>query len=258
MTPASCIWDTKRMVLDPYAYDAHRPSYPAAAMTMLTNLGALSPQSVVADVGSGTGIFSKVLLDNGCRVFGVEPLVELSEVANVRLADHLRFTNILGSAEETSLDDSSVDLVTAASALHWFDADAARNEFRRILREPGWTAALWNFRMTGDSAFDKAFDRLWRREFGPPPAATRREIECVIAPRFFSNSTFERYAFENPLLCNEDGLVGLAASSSHAPGRDDPKWLEVEQHIRRLHRLHQREGLVQVSYETMMYCGRLL
>jgi len=246
------------MPLDVHAYDAHRPSYPAATLAELADLGALTPSTVVADVGSGTGIFAEVLLHHGHRVFGVEPSHELSAVADVRLAGHLGFTNVLGSAEHTSLDDRCVDLVTAASALHWFDADEARTEFSRILRKPGWTAALWNFRTTGDSAFGEAFDRLWRDVLGPPPAAGREEIEAAVAPEFFNGRTFERYSFANPLLCNEEHLVGLTASSSHAPPRDDPGWHDIEQHMRHLHQIHQRDGLVQVPYETIMYCGRLL
>lgn len=246
------------MPLDVNAYDSRRPSYPAATLKALAELGALSPSTVVADVGSGTGIFSEVLLNHGCRVFGVEPLPELRAVADVRLAGNLRFTNVVGSAEDTSLDDSSVDLVTAASALHWFDPESARPEFGRILRTPGWTAALWNFRIMGDSAFGDAFDRLWRDVLGPPPAAGREEIEDVVVPEFFDGTDLVRYAFANPLPCNEEHLVGLAASSSHAPARGDPARRDIEQRMRHLHRVHQRDGLVRVPYETIMYCGRLL
>ncbi|MQA07401.1 MAG: methyltransferase domain-containing protein [Pseudonocardiaceae bacterium] len=245
------------MPLDVCAYDAYRPSYPVAALDVLAEIGALHRPSLVADVGSGTGIFTELLLARGFRVVGVEPLVELSAVAGERLAQFSGFTNIAGSAENTTLDDHSVGVVTAASALHWFELDAARAEFGRILREPGWVVALWNFRTAGVSGFGVAFDRLWRAVFGPPPAARREEIEDAIVPEFFGGKAFERYSFANPLLCDEDHLVGLAASSSHAPPRDDPAWRVVEQWMRHLHRAHEWNGVVQVPYETVMYCGRL-
>jgi hypothetical protein len=89
------------------------------------------------------------------------------------------------------------------------------------------------------------------------PAAGREEIEDVVVPEFFDGTAFERYSFANPLLCNEEHMVGLA-SSSHAPPRSEPGWRDIEQRIRHLHRVHQRDGLVQVPYETIMYCGRLL
>lgn len=246
------------MPLDAHEYDAHRPSYPVAALNLLAELGALTPSAVVADVGSGTGIFTQVLLNCGHPVFGVEPSADLRAVAELRLAGHAGFTSVHGSAEDTTLDDRRVDLVTAASALHWFDAEPARTEFRRILRGQGWTAGLWNFRTTGDSPFGDDFDRLWRGVLGPPPAGGQKEIEDVVVPKFFGGAAFERYSFANPLLCNEEHLVGLAASSSHAPPRDDRAWGDIEQHMRHLHRVHQRDGLVQVPYETIMFCGRLL
>ncbi|HKS46203.1 MAG TPA: hypothetical protein VJT49_14045 [Amycolatopsis sp.] len=102
------------------------------------------------------------------------------------------------------------------------------------------------------------FDALWRDVLGPPPAGGRDEIEEVVVPDFFKAASFGRYSFANPLLCSEAHLVGLAASSSHAPPRDDPAWQEIEHRMRHLHRAHQRDGLVQVPYETVMYCGRLL
>jgi hypothetical protein len=101
-----------------------------------------------------------------------------------------------------------------ASALHWSDLDAARAEFRRILREPGWLVALWNFRTSGDSVFGTDFDALWREVLGPPPAAGRDEIEAELVPELFGGSAFERYSFANPLCRTGDELVGLAASSS--------------------------------------------
>lgn len=246
------------MPLDVHGYNAHRPSYPVAALDVPAELDTLNPCAVVADVGSGTGIFTEVLLNRGLQVVGVEPSADLSAVADLRVAGRVGFTNVLGSAQDTSLDDRGVDLVTAASGLHWFDAERARTEFSRILGERGWTAGLWNFRTTGDSSFGDAFDRLWRDVLGPPPAAGRKEIEDVIVPDFFGRAAFERYSFANPLLCNEEHLVGLAASSSRAPPRDDPAWRDVEQHMRHLHRVHQREGPVLVPYETIMFCGRLL
>lgn len=149
------------MPLDVGAYDRHRPSYPVAALTMLAELGVLGEARVVADVGSGTGILTEALLAGGHRVAGVEPAAELRAMAEARLAGMAGFVSVAGSAEATTLDDRSVDVVTAGSALHWFDLDPARAEFGRILREPGWTVALWNFRMSRSSEFGAAFDALW-------------------------------------------------------------------------------------------------
>lgn len=246
------------MPFDVHAYDRHRPSYPAAALEKLTALGVLDRPRLVADVGSGTGLFTQALLERGHRVVGVEPVPELRELAEGRLAGVRGFASVVGSAEDTSLPDRCVDVATAASALHWFDLAAARAELLRVLREPGWVVALWNFRTTESSHFGAAFDSLWREALGPPPAAERSDIEEVLMPEFFWGMAFERYSFANALRCTEDQLVGLAASSSNAPPRDSAEWRGMEARMRQVHRDHQCDEVVEVPYETVMFCGRLL
>lgn len=117
------------MSFDAHAYDCHRPSYPGAALDKLTELGVLDQPRLVADVGSGTGIFTEALLARGHRVAGVEPVQELRSVAEERLSGFAGFVNVAGSAEDTSLDERCVDVVTAASALHWFDLRPPERSF---------------------------------------------------------------------------------------------------------------------------------
>jgi SAM-dependent methyltransferase len=247
------------MPFDARAYDRHRPSYPEATLQRLIDGGVLDgvPRDV-ADIGCGTGIFTALLLARGHRVVGIEPVDELRELATHRLVGVAGFTSIAGTAEDTTLADQVVDVVTVASAMHWFDVEAVRAEFRRILRDPGWVVTLWNFRTSGDTDFGAAFDALWREVLGPSPAAGRSEIENSLVPAFFRDGAFERAVFANPLACTADQLVGLAASSSHAPARDSSEWAVLEQQLRHLHRDHRTEGVVQVPYETVMYWGCLL
>ena len=110
-------------------YIAYRPKYPAAVAEFLRNELGLSAASVVADVGSGTGILSELLLRAGCTVFGVEPNEAMREAAEELLQAYPNFKSVHGTAEATTLDDSSVDFVTAGQAFHWFDIEGARREF---------------------------------------------------------------------------------------------------------------------------------
>lgn len=244
------------MPFDVEAYDTYRPAYPASTLNTLAEIGAFSPGATVADVGSGTGIFSELLVRQGCRVYGVEPRHDLTLLAQRRVVSP-QFTPARGSAEQTTLRDSSVDLVTAASSLHWFDTEPTRIEFARILRGQKWVVALWNFRNEQPTAFSQAFDKLWRELLGPPPAAERDQIEQTIAPAFFGINTYSRHTFANPLECNEDHLVGLVSSSSNAPPRETTEWQHIETRVRELHQAHQINGFATVPYETLMYCGRL-
>src|SRR5512138_2362812 len=112
-------------------YLRYRPSYPTEIMKNLSEDCGLTDGSVVADIGSGTGFLSRLLLDAGCEVYGVEPNPRMRDAAEEYLQSFPRFHSIAGSAEDTTLPAASVDAVTAAQAFHWFDTERARHEFIR-------------------------------------------------------------------------------------------------------------------------------
>jgi len=127
-------------------YVRYRPGYPAALFDLLRVECAFTSNHAVADVGSGTGLLTKLFLENGNRVFGVEPNQEMRRAGEEFLHSFPKFTSVAGSAEATTLGDASVDFVTAGQAFHWFDPQAARREFLRILKTNGWVVIAWNDR----------------------------------------------------------------------------------------------------------------
>src|SRR5579864_3199234 len=141
-------------------YVRYRPGYPAEVLRVLRDECRLSVGDVVADIASGTGIWSRMLLENGNRVFGVEPNAEMRQAGERLLAEFDRFISLPGAAEATTLPDESVDFVTAAQAAHWFDRERARREFVRILKPGGWLVLLWNERLTDATAFLRDYEQL--------------------------------------------------------------------------------------------------
>src|SRR5271170_3464981 len=107
-------------------YVRYRPGYPRAVLDLLRDECGLTPKSVVADIGSGTGILTQMLLENGNLVYGVEPNAEMRAAGEEFLAAHPKFRSVAASAEATKLPDASVDLIVAAQAFHWFDPPASR------------------------------------------------------------------------------------------------------------------------------------
>ena len=143
-------------------YARYRPSYPRQIVPLLARECGLTAESTVADAGSGTGLLSKLFLDFGCRVIGIEPNAEMRHAGEEFLARYEKFTSVDARAEATGLSDASVDLVTAGQAFHWFDAVTARSEFARILRHPRWVALVWNEReVTGE--FLEGYEDLLHR-----------------------------------------------------------------------------------------------
>ena len=144
-------------------YVKYRPGYPAGIIETFVKECGLTAGSVVADIGSGTGILSEVFLKNGNRVFGVEPNHEMREAGSRLLGKYAGFMSVDGAAEATTLEDCSVDFVTAGQAFHWFDRQRARKEFVRILKPNGWVTLIWNERLTDTSPFLRAYEDLLRR-----------------------------------------------------------------------------------------------
>jgi len=95
------------------SYVRSRPAYPQEVAELLKVECGLTPGWAVADIGSGTGILSRLFLDNGCRVYGVEPNVEMRRAGEALLATYRLFASLDGTAEDTGLPDDSADLIAA-------------------------------------------------------------------------------------------------------------------------------------------------
>lgn len=235
-------------------YVAHRPRYPAAVYAYLRERRGVGRGTVVADLGSGTGIFSKPLLELGCTVYGVEPN------AAMRLAVHeiprctASYRGVPGTAEATGLAAGSVDLVVAAQAFHWFDPDKSAAECRRILRPGGAAALVWNTRRTDASPFLRGYEDLLN-EFGTDYAMVRHDRnESARLQRFFAGD-YERVAFPHEQRLDHAGLRGRLLSSSYTPAEADPRRPPMLAALDRLFDLHQVGGMVTIEYETELYHG---
>ena len=134
-------------------YARYRPGYPRGVLDLLTSECGLTRDAVVADVASGTGLLAELFLENGNRVFGVEPNSEMRRAGERYLEGYELFTSVAGAAEATTLETSSVDFVVVGQAFHWFDPGPTRAEFVRVLRPGGWVALLWNDIRGGASPF---------------------------------------------------------------------------------------------------------
>jgi ubiquinone/menaquinone biosynthesis C-methylase UbiE len=209
----------------------------------------------VADVGSGTGILSALLLESGARVLGVEPNTAMRAAAQRTLGGHPRFESIAGTAEATGLAAASVDLVTAGQAFHWFDAERARVEFARILRAGGWVALVWNQRK--DSAFNREYVAMLER-FAPDYARVRdrdRAAERTIR-EFFSPAFPNLARFANEQKLDEAGLRGRLMSSSYTP-RSGALHMPLMNRLDELFAKYSEDGRVTIAYDTVVWYGRL-
>ena len=239
-------------------YIKYRPRYPQAVVELLRDECALSPASVVADVGSGTGILSELFLRNGNRVYGVEPNREMREAGERLLSAYDNFVSVEGRAEATTLPDRSVDFVTSGQALHWFERDAARREFVRILRPGGWVVAVWNDWNAEASPFLRDYERLLI-DFGTDyqEVCIRAGDDNDLVRPYFSPGEVRLKTFGNQQVFDFENLKGRLMSSSYAPEPGHPNFAPMIERLASIFEQHQEGGRVVFDYGTKVYYGQL-
>src|ERR1700686_3527290 len=214
-------------------YVRYRPGYPSDVLRVLENACGLAPDHVIADIASGTGIWTQTLLENGNPVFGVEPNAEMREAGARLLATFPNFTSVSGTAEATTLAAQSVDFVTAAQAAHWFDRRPARREFMRILKPGGWLVLLWNERLTPSTAFLRDYEQLLLT-YGTDYEDVRHERTTQAVNEFFDPASFQEREFEMRQEFDYAGVEGRLLSSSYAPGPEHPQHAPMLRELRRI------------------------
>jgi ubiquinone/menaquinone biosynthesis C-methylase UbiE len=237
-------------------YAKYRPGYPAGVIDILNESCGLREASIIADVGSGTGIITELFLKNGNRVFAIEPNAAMRAIAERLLIAYPKFVSVDGSAEATILAQQSVDFVVAAQAFHWFDRRQARLEFLRILKPNGWVVLIWNERRLDSTPFLRAYEDLLLR-YGTDYQKVRHENIASEIADFFGPSGFQLMNLENYQHFDFDSLKGRVLSSSYTPEPAHPNFEPLLSELQEIFGANQKDGTVSFEYETKVYYGHL-
>jgi SAM-dependent methyltransferase len=237
-------------------YIRYRPGYPRQVLETLRSECGLTPAHTIADIASGTGIWTKILLENGNSVSGIEPNLDMREAGERLLVGFPNFTSVDGTAEATTLRDASVDFVTAAQAAHWFDRERSRQEFSRILKPGGWLVLLWNEREIDSTPFLRDYEQLLLR-YGTDYAEVRHERTTDAVNEFFDPVPYQERAFPMQQEFDYAGVEGRLLSSSYAPGPGHPKHEPMMRELRRTFETHCHAGAAAFAYKTRVYFGHL-
>jgi SAM-dependent methyltransferase len=237
-------------------YVRYRPGYPPEVLNLLRAECGLQPHHIVADIASGTGVFTRLLLENGNSVFAVEPNTEMREMGVHQLESYSRLVSIAGTAEETTLRSGSVDFVTAAQAAHWFDLPCARAEFARILQPEGWCVLIWNERRTASTPFLRDYEQLLLT-YGTDYKEVRHERTTDVIHEFFAPAPHRERVFHLRQRFDYEGAAGRLLSSSYAPLEGHPSYAPMMQGLDRIFHAHAADSMVEFDYDTRVFYGQL-
>jgi SAM-dependent methyltransferase len=237
-------------------YVRYRPSYPAAFYELLREQIGLNGQPVpIADLGSGTGISAKPLLDMGAKVYCVEPNDAMRAAAESLLGEYRCFKSVAGTAENTTLPSNSIALILCAQAFHWFDKAKARAEFARISKPGNPVVLVWNNRRLDATPLLRDYESLLK-QFGTDYQKVRHEnVDHSALSEFFSPSDYVEFTFDNVQEFDYAGLEGRLKSSSYTPPPGDPRYQPMIDDLRRIFDQYQADGRVRFEYETRAFIG---
>ena len=237
-------------------YAASRPGYPDELIdTMYRELG-FSERSVVADIGSGTGIFAKNMLERKSRVFAVEPNEDMAGTASMMLSGYEGFTLVHGTAEHTGLADKSVDFITCAQSFHWFEKKGAQREFRRILKPEGKVLLIWYRLFSEGNDFTREYENMHYRN-SVNRTVDSRTIGAAELKDFFRNGAIQTLQFYHSHFLDLEGLKARFLSSSHAPLVGEQMYAQSMEQLQKLFERFESSGLVEFRYRTDLYYGQM-
>jgi ubiquinone/menaquinone biosynthesis C-methylase UbiE len=235
-------------------YAKYRPGYPDDMLRFLQAL--VPPPATVADIGSGTGILTRQLLNSGYKVYAVEPNEAMRREAERTSSDSPTFLSVRGTAEATTLADRSVDFVACAQAFHWFDRSKTRSEFCRILKENGLSALIWNERMDDASPINRAYENILREMAPDYQNVSHRQVGPEEIRAFFAPGEFQVRTFPNDQVLDREGFFGRLLSSSYVPNVGQPGHREIVEAAERIFDRYNVGGKITFDCETKIYVGR--
>lgn len=242
-------------------YVKYRPGYPAEMFAYLIKQKVLKSDSVIADIGSGTGISAKLFLDNGNMVYGVEPNNEMRKAAEKLYSRQKNFKSIVGTAEATTLKSKSIDIIIAAQAFHWFKPEEFKKEIIRVLKPGGVVLLIWNERLTDETEFLIEYENLLHNfsvdyKDVNHKNITNKEIRNYVLS-VVDNKSFNEAFFRNHQEFGFDGLKGRLLSSSYVPTEEQPNYNDMLVELKRIFDTFSKDSIVRFEYTTNIFYGQL-
>jgi len=237
-------------------YAKFRPSYPVEALDYIVSRTGINKNSVIADIGSGTGKLTRLLLERGFSVTAAEPNENMRRAAEAELSGFPGFRSIAACAEETGFEPRSLDLITIAQAFHWFDRDICKAEFKRVLKPGGYVCIIYNRRETGPG-FMEEYSETIKKLYDNYSAGSAQEHITPAVYNDFLGGSCEIKNFYWREAHGFEALLGRSLSNSHAPAAGHPNHGPLKAALLDLFNRYSENGAVYFEYKTEVVTGRL-
>lgn len=235
-------------------YKQYRPSYPSGAVDLILSLSNHKRVNI-ADIGSGTGKLSSLLIKDNTVVFAVEPNTEMRTIAEKDLSSHKNYLSIHGTGEATTLTSDSIDIITVAEAYHWFDNDRSKIEFRRILKQNGFVVLLWN--QFGGNPYDddmSEINKRWCSIYKEKRARIPHEDRAI---HLFGKGNYHKTTFDNTIKESLEAFLGGILSASYALKESDENFTQYIAEISKTFDEYSDNGLIESKITTSCFYGQL-
>ncbi|MDF2543655.1 MAG: methyltransferase [Herbinix sp.] len=235
-------------------YEKYRPSYPKASIDLIFSL-LCKEEITIADIGSGTGKLSELLLQNGATVYAVEPNDDMRIAAEEKLKLNNKYQSLGNTAEKTGLLANSIDLITCGECYHWFDNEKTKHEFHRILKPGGYVCLIWN--NFGDNAYSKKYNELYER-FGTIKSSKEVSFSKEeMALHLFGEGNYHKLEFDNTIYESWEAMLGGSLSASYAPKPDDKLYPDFVRSVKAIYDQYSNDGLIEAKFKTICFYGQL-
>ena len=236
-------------------YTSGRPSYSKELIDCFYNEYGVSNNSIIADIGSGTGKFAKHLLERKSEVYCVEPNDDMRRMAEAELGEYSNFHSVNGNAENTTLENGSVDYITTAQAFHWFDVNIFKGECSRILRGKGTVFLIWNVR--DDDKLNQELFQIYSGfcpDFKGFSGGMKKDDQRI---RDFFDDRYDYVSFDNPLFYDKEKFIARSLSGSYSLKEGDKEYASYIESILDVFDRYSEDGIVSIGHRSVAYIGQI-
>jgi ubiquinone/menaquinone biosynthesis C-methylase UbiE len=238
-------------------YDQYRWNFHPEAIAKLCIITGITNNSIIADLGSGTGMLTAHFVNNVKTIYAIEPNPQMREIAINKLSKYPAFVSIDGLADTTTLADNSVDLIVVGRALHWFNPETTKQEFLRILKPKGWLAT---FQINNEnSELKEVLKTLRKKEYGWNIKEDKINIieKNDLDSYYFGHQGFEKINYASVIQENWSQFINRICSHSPAPTPDHPLYDKLEQKAKEIFNNYSENGILNIKIATEIKFGPL-